>query len=166
MSALADHVRLIGLDPVDSVAVLEGVHRDGLYAQLVCRSEGPNSDLTAVGDQHLGEHASNLPRDCYRSETAFIERFLGLRRIWLCKRGDLDSEGHGFQTESDGHLTGDGLGSRLELERGILDSLRHRERTHLGYAAKAGVEIRDLHQISNRGPRSEEHTSELQSRLH
>ena len=71
MSALADHVRLIGLDPVDSVAVLVGVHRDGLYAQLVCRSEGPDSDLTAVGDQHLGEHVSNLSRDCYCSETVF-----------------------------------------------------------------------------------------------
>ena len=56
MSALADHVRLIGLDPVDSVAVLVGVHRDGLDAQLICSSEGPDSDLTAVGDQHLGEH--------------------------------------------------------------------------------------------------------------
>ena len=72
MSALANHVRLIGLDPVDSVAVLVGVHRDGLDAQLVGSSEGPDSDLTAVGDQHLGEHVSNLSRDCYCSETAFF----------------------------------------------------------------------------------------------
>ena len=71
MSALADPVRLIRLDPVHRVAVLMRVHRDGLHAQLVCRTEGADSDLTAVGDQHLGEHVSNLSRDCYRSETVF-----------------------------------------------------------------------------------------------
>ena len=73
MPTLADHVRLIRFDPVNSVTVLIGEYRDGLHAQLVRRSEGPDSDLTAVGDQHLGEHGSNLPRVCYRSETAFVD---------------------------------------------------------------------------------------------
>ena len=76
MSTLADHVRLIRLDPVDSVSILMRIHRDGFHAQLVSRTEGPDSDLTAVGDQHLGEHASNLSRDCYCSETVF-RSFLG-----------------------------------------------------------------------------------------
>src|SRR5215208_5909084 len=67
------------------------------------------------------------------------------------KRGDLDSEGR-FQTESDCHLARDSLRGRLELERGVLSPLPYGECTHLAYAAEAGIEIRDLHQIGHRSP--------------
>ena len=56
MSGLADLVGLVGLDPVDGVAVLVGEDGDGPRAELVRGPERPNRDLPAVGDQHLGEH--------------------------------------------------------------------------------------------------------------
>ena len=91
MAAVADPVRLVRLDPVDRIAVLMRVDRDGPDAQLVRRPERPDSDLTAVGDQHLGEHVSNLPRDCYHSETVF-QCCRGLGCSWIRDRCDLASK--------------------------------------------------------------------------
>ena len=61
--ALADQVGLVGLDAVDRVAVLVGVDGDRLRAELVRGAEGPDGDLTPVGDEHLGEHAGIYPSD-------------------------------------------------------------------------------------------------------
>ena len=57
MPRLADLVRLVGLQPVQRVAVLVRVHRDGLRAELVRGAERPDGDLAAVGHQDLREHA-------------------------------------------------------------------------------------------------------------
>ena len=56
MAAFADRVRLVRFDPVDGIAVLVREHGDRLGPQLVRGSERPDSDLTPVGHQHLGEH--------------------------------------------------------------------------------------------------------------
>ena len=56
MAAFADRVRLIGLDPVNRIAVLVRKHRDRLGAQLIRGPESTNSDLAPVGHQDLGEH--------------------------------------------------------------------------------------------------------------
>ena len=56
--ALADQVGLVGLDPVDRVAVLVREDRDRLRTQLVGGAERPDGDLTPVGDQDLGEHGA------------------------------------------------------------------------------------------------------------
>src|SRR5215217_51488 len=70
VTPLANQVRLVRFNPVDGVSVLVREHRDGPYAQLVCRAEGSDRDLTAISDQYLAKHGSNLAADCYRSETA------------------------------------------------------------------------------------------------
>jgi len=57
--ALTDQVGLVGLDPVDGVAVLVGEDRDGAGAQLVGRAEGPDGDLPTVRDQDLAEHGAS-----------------------------------------------------------------------------------------------------------
>ena len=54
--APADQVGLIRLDPVHRIAVLVGVDRNGLCSELVGRAEGTDRDLSAVGDEDLGEH--------------------------------------------------------------------------------------------------------------
>ena len=53
MPRLADLVGLVGLQPVQRVAVLVREHRDGLRAEFVRGTERPDGDLTAVGDQDL-----------------------------------------------------------------------------------------------------------------
>ena len=52
MAALADLVRLVGLQPVLGAAVLVGEDRDRAGAELVARAERADGDLAAVGD-HL-----------------------------------------------------------------------------------------------------------------
>src|SRR5512133_1514228 len=69
VSTFTDQIRLVRLDPVDGVSVLVWEYRHRPYAQLVCRAKGPYCDLTAISDQYLAEHGSNLAADCYRSET-------------------------------------------------------------------------------------------------
>ena len=61
MALLADLVRLVGLEPVLGVAVLdrEDGHRRG--AELVRGAEAPDRDLPAVGHQHLAEHRPSSP---------------------------------------------------------------------------------------------------------
>ena len=56
MPALADQVRLVGLLPMQRVAVLPGVDRDGPGSELEGRAERPDGDLPTVGDQDLVEH--------------------------------------------------------------------------------------------------------------
>ena len=57
MPLLADLVGLVGLQPVQRVAVLVRVDRDRAGAQFVCGAERPDGDLAAVRDQDLSEHA-------------------------------------------------------------------------------------------------------------
>jgi hypothetical protein len=61
VAALADEVRLVGLDAVDGAAVLPREHRDGAATELVRRAERAHRDLAAVGDEDLGEHRSLSP---------------------------------------------------------------------------------------------------------
>jgi hypothetical protein len=56
MAHLADLVALVGLEPVDGVAVLPREDRDRPGTQLVGSTERTDGDLTAVGHQHLVEH--------------------------------------------------------------------------------------------------------------
>ena len=55
MARLADLIRLVGFQPVQRVAVLVRVHRDGVDAHLVGRAECTDRDLTAVGYQDFGD---------------------------------------------------------------------------------------------------------------
>ena len=54
--ALPDLVGLVGLQPVLGPAVLVGEHRHRPGPELEGRTERPDRDLAAIGDQHLGEH--------------------------------------------------------------------------------------------------------------
>ena len=56
VALLPDPVRLVGLLPVDRVAVLVREHRHRLGAQLVGGTESTDRDLAAIGHQDLGEH--------------------------------------------------------------------------------------------------------------
>ena len=60
MPLLADQVRLVGLQPVQRIAILVRIHRDGLGPQLEGRSEGADGDLAAVGHQDLREQFGPL----------------------------------------------------------------------------------------------------------
>jgi hypothetical protein len=60
VAGLADLVRLVGLQPVEGVAVLVREDGDRARAQLVSRAERADGDLPAVGDQHLAEHSRSL----------------------------------------------------------------------------------------------------------
>ena len=60
VSRLADLVGLVGLQPVQRVAVLVREDGDGPRAQLVAGAERADRDLTTVGDQHLAEHSGSL----------------------------------------------------------------------------------------------------------
>ena len=73
MAGDADLVRLVGLEPVQRVAVLVGEDGDGADTEFVGGAERPNGDFPAVGDQHFGEHA-------YPSPSAFVFRPCRLRR--------------------------------------------------------------------------------------
>ncbi len=57
MPLLPDLVGLVGLEPVQRVAVLVREDGDGARAELVARPKRTDRDLTAVGDQHLAEHS-------------------------------------------------------------------------------------------------------------
>ena len=54
VALLADLVGLVGLEPVLAVAVLVREDGDRLRAQLGGGPEGPDGDLTTVGDEDLG----------------------------------------------------------------------------------------------------------------
>jgi len=56
VAGLADLVRLVGLESVHRVTVLERIHRNGADAHLVGGAECTYRDLTAVGDQDFGDH--------------------------------------------------------------------------------------------------------------
>ena len=57
---LADLIGLVGLQPVQRVAVLVREDGDGSRAQLIAGAERANRDLTTVGDQYLAEHSRSL----------------------------------------------------------------------------------------------------------
>ena len=59
MARRADLVAFVGLQPVHGVAVLVGIECYRCRAQLVCRAKRTNRNLTAIGDQDLGEHGEN-----------------------------------------------------------------------------------------------------------
>ena len=56
---LADLVRLVGLQPVEGVAVLVREHRDRAGSQLERRAEGADRDLSTIGHQDLAEHSTS-----------------------------------------------------------------------------------------------------------
>ena len=60
VTALPDQVRLVGLGPVQRVAVLVREHRDGGDSQLVGGTERADRDLAPVGDQHLAERLAHF----------------------------------------------------------------------------------------------------------
>jgi hypothetical protein len=49
----ADHIRLIGFETVQREAVFPSVDGDGSKAELGCRAEHADGDLTSIGDQQL-----------------------------------------------------------------------------------------------------------------
>ena len=51
----AHHVGLVGLEAVQREAVFMSVDRDGANAEFVCRSEHPDGDLAAIGDEQFGD---------------------------------------------------------------------------------------------------------------
>ena len=104
VAALADQVRLVGLDPVDRVAVLVGKTATVCATELVGGAEGADGDLTAVGDQDLGEHAENL------SSGSGVPRTRPRQTRPRPRSG---------QREPYGDLTGDRLHRRLEVELGL-----------------------------------------------
>lgn len=57
VTAFADLVSFVSLEPVDGSAVLMREDRDGARPHLVRSSEGPDRDLAAVGHKDLLEHA-------------------------------------------------------------------------------------------------------------
>ena len=57
VAGLADLVGLVGLGPVQRVAVLVREHGDRGDAQLVGGAEGPDRDLPPVRDEYLAEHS-------------------------------------------------------------------------------------------------------------
>ncbi len=66
MPRLTDLVCFVRLETVQRVPVLEREHCDGLRTELICRSESPDRNLTAVGNENLGEHVLSSPAT-YRS---------------------------------------------------------------------------------------------------
>ncbi len=63
VALLADLIRLVGLQPVQGVAILIRIDRDRRDAHLVGRPEGADRDLPAVGDQDFGNHPLTLTSD-------------------------------------------------------------------------------------------------------
>ena len=57
VARFADLIGLVSLGTVQRVAVLVGVHGGGGDAEFVGRPERPDRDLSAVGDEQLGDHA-------------------------------------------------------------------------------------------------------------
>ncbi len=66
MPRLPDLVRLVGLQPVQRVAVLVREHGDGARPEFVARPERADGDLSTVGDQHLAEHPGFPSAACRR----------------------------------------------------------------------------------------------------
>ena len=60
MAFLADLVRLVCLEPMQRVAILERVHRDSGDTQFVGCAKGPDRDLAAIGHQEFGNHPVTL----------------------------------------------------------------------------------------------------------
>ena len=58
MAALADLVALVSLLAVKRVAILMCVNGDRGDPELVGGSKGADRDLSAVGDEQLGDHGS------------------------------------------------------------------------------------------------------------
>ena len=65
MTRLPDLVRLVGLEPVQRVAVLVREDRHGTDPEFVRGPEGPDGDFAAIGDQNLAEHQGRLPGSAY-----------------------------------------------------------------------------------------------------
>ncbi len=63
VALLADLVRLVGLEPVQGVAILIRIDRDRRDAHLVGRPERANRDLAAVRYQDLRNHPLTLTAD-------------------------------------------------------------------------------------------------------
>ena len=82
MPRLADLVRLVGLQPVQRVPVLERVDRDRLRADLDGGTERANGDLTAIGNQDLREHASLSDRNPH-SERLGIARVVKVTYLFV-----------------------------------------------------------------------------------
>ena len=61
MTGFADLVRLVGLQPVQRVAVFVRKHGDRPRTEFVAGAERPDRDLSAVGHQNLAEHARSFP---------------------------------------------------------------------------------------------------------
>jgi hypothetical protein len=61
MADLADLIGLVGLEPVQGIAVFVRIHRDGSDAHLICGAERSDRDLAAIGDQDFGDHALPYP---------------------------------------------------------------------------------------------------------
>ncbi len=53
---VADLVRLVRLETVLRIAVLVRINGHGSDAQFVGGTKGPDRDLPAIGDEHLGKH--------------------------------------------------------------------------------------------------------------
>ena len=60
MARLPDLIRLVGLQPVQGVAILVRIDRDRRDAHLVGGPERADRDLPAVGDQDFGNHPRTL----------------------------------------------------------------------------------------------------------
>ena len=58
---VADLVGLVGLEPMQRIAILVGIDRHRADAHLVGGAEGADRDLTAVCDQNFGDHSRTLP---------------------------------------------------------------------------------------------------------
>ena len=57
MPANADLIRLVRLHPMEAVAVFVGVDRDSRDAKLCRRPEGPDGDLSTIGNKEFTNHA-------------------------------------------------------------------------------------------------------------
>ena len=55
-----ERVCLVGEPHVHRIAVELGVHRDRCDAELLARTDHANGDLSAIGDQDLGQHAAHM----------------------------------------------------------------------------------------------------------
>src|SRR6478672_9736178 len=63
VALLTDLIRLVGLEPVQGVAILIRIDRDRRDAHLIGGPERADSDLPAVGDQKLRNHPLTLIPD-------------------------------------------------------------------------------------------------------
>ena len=77
MARFADLIRLVGLEPVQRVAVLVRIDRDGRDTHLVGSAKRADRDFPAVGNQDFGNHVRTLTptrRDTARSASTSRSR--------------------------------------------------------------------------------------------